>query len=119
MTEKTLEHGSHESYEGQMGGFAQGYFGQQNPQFTGCEIPFAQQYSQAPYMHSIQQTSFGLCYDIIEEGNSLVIEIPFPGLIRDTLDVVLQNRWVYLQGKDDLITPADRVVPQCPGSEQP
>jgi len=41
----------------------------------------------------------GLSYDAYDVGEDLVIVIPFPGLVRDTINIIQENRWLRICGE--------------------
>lgn len=44
---------------------------------------------------------YPLSYDLFEEGDHLILEIPFPGLSKDKLTVIQENRWIRVVGETE------------------
>lgn len=57
----------------------------QNPNFMGFNVG-----SEPPRL--------GLAYDIYQEGDSIIVEIPFPRLSSDTLSIIQENRLLKVSG---------------------
>ena len=76
-----------------------------DPAFTSAtgQFPFLQ--GSVPYSNS-------LCYDLFEEAESLVVEIPFPGLSPETLSVVQENHWLRIWGETGNYSHPNRKSPQ-------
>lgn len=43
-------------------------------------------------------TRLGLAYDIFQEGEQIIIEIPFPGLVRESLTITQEDRFLRVIG---------------------
>ncbi len=100
MTIKTPKFHSVESKES-CSGYGPAYFTQQNPQYSCYEYPYRALTGQYPYAHGISQFAFGLTYDIYEEKDHLAVEVPFPGLVKDSLEVTVENRWLRIRGQTE------------------
>ena len=96
MIKKNPEFYTDEGAKGRAKQTSQAAWAQQSQQYTGFETPLGAYSGQFPYNTPV--STFGLCYDIFEEGEHLIVEVPFPGLIRDTLNVVQENQWIRVQG---------------------
>lgn len=63
-----------------------------------AQTPYAQTWTGYP---GFTIPKMGLCYDVFDEGEQLVIEIPFPGLIRDSLEVVVERNYLIVRGQTE------------------
>lgn len=98
MTKKDTEfspnRGSETKAQGNAGfcGFETGYGA--NPFGVNSFLfPNVPQYQRVP--------TLGLYYDMFEDGEYLTIEVPFPGLIADTLNVTQENQWLRVVGENE------------------
>ena len=78
-----------------------------NPAFTTATAT-----GQFPFLQDNVPLGNSLCYDLFEEAEGLVIEIPFPGLTTETLSVVQENHWLRVWGETGDITGSNKKSPQ-------
>lgn len=61
----------------------------------------------------------GLAFDIYQEGENLIVEIPFPRLNPETLTIIQENRFLKVSGSTEVCTSSTKGAKESAKSTQP